>query len=244
FAMLVDSVNRQPHHCQPVPQLRRTQPGVCKLLKPVITNKHLCNLWMALLEFFQKPHIVLKQQPYVVELVHQPAHPIDAEAKSESGILLRIDTNHAQHVGMHHAATTQLDPTGVFADATAAALAFEATEIKLSTRFGEREIRWSKTRDRVGAKHLPEQFTDRAFQVRHRDAAVDTQSFDLKEHRIVRRIRSVASKYSSRCNHSNRNAAALHCVYLHGRGLRTKRKAIDRVERISLSARGMVLRNV
>ena len=97
-------------------------------------------MWMALLEFFQETHIVLEQQPYVVELVHQPAHAIDAETKSETGILLRIDANHPQHVRMNHARATQLDPTGVFADATAAALAFETTEIKLSARLGEREI--------------------------------------------------------------------------------------------------------
>ena len=112
-------------------------------------------MWMALLEFFQETHIVLEQQPYIVELVHQPAHAIDAETKSESRILLRIDTDRTQHVRMHHSATTQLNPTRVFADATAAAFAFETTEIEFSARFGEREIRWSKAGDRIRSKHAP-----------------------------------------------------------------------------------------
>src|SRR6185369_4596858 len=112
-------------------------------------------LWMALLKLFQEPHIVLEQQPYIVELVHQPAHAIDAETKSESRILLRIDTDRTQHIRMHHSATTQLNPTRVFADATAAALAFETTEIKLGARFSKREIRWSKASHRVRTKHVP-----------------------------------------------------------------------------------------
>jgi hypothetical protein len=65
---------------------------------------------MALLKLFQKPHIVLKKQTYVVEFVHQPAHAIDTKPESESGILLRVNANGAQYIRMHHSRTTQLDP--------------------------------------------------------------------------------------------------------------------------------------
>ena len=64
----------------------------------------------SLLELFQKPYIVLEKQTYVVKLVHQGAHAIDTETKSETRILLRIDTNSAQDIRMHHAGTNKLDP--------------------------------------------------------------------------------------------------------------------------------------
>jgi hypothetical protein len=68
--------------------------------------------------------------------------------------------------------------------------------------------------------------------MRHRDAAIDTQTFNLKEHRIVRRIGSVAAKHSAGCDHAHRHATTLHRVNLHGRSLRTKREAVGCVERV------------
>ena len=44
------------------------------------------------------------------------------------------------------------------------------------------------------------------LQVRHRDAAIDTQSFDLEKHRIVRGIGSIATKYATGRDHSDRHA--------------------------------------
>ena len=44
-----------------------------------------------LLKLFQKPDVVLEKQADVVKFVHQRAHAIDAEAKSKTGKLFRID---------------------------------------------------------------------------------------------------------------------------------------------------------
>ena len=170
---------------------------------------------MALLKLFQEPDIVLEEQPDVVELVHQRAHAVDSEAKREPGILLWIDADRAQHVWMHHAGTAQLDPARVLTDATTTSLALEATEIKLGARLRKRKVGWAKARDRVRPEHSPQKLSHRAFQVRHRDAAVDAQSFDLKEHRIVRGIGSIATKYTSGRDHSDGRAATLHCMNLH-----------------------------
>src|SRR6185503_10045512 len=110
----------------------------------------------------------------------------------------RVDADLAQHVWVHHSRTAQLDPARVLTNTTTASLAFEATEIKFSTRLGEREVRRPKARDRVRPEHPPQKLSHCAFQVRHRDAAIDTQSFDLEKHRIVRGIGSVAAKHSTR----------------------------------------------
>src|ERR1041385_2781031 len=145
---------------------------------------------------------------------------------------------------MHHPGTTQFDPAGILADATTAALAFEATEIKLRTRLREREIRRPKTRHRVSAEYAPQKLGDCSFQVRHRDAAIPTEPLDLEEHRVVRRIRSIATKHTPRRDHAHRNTPTLHCVNLDGRSLRTKREPVSGVKRVLLGARRMVIRNI
>src|SRR5215213_3164721 len=144
--MLFDGVNRQSHHRQPLAQFSRTEPGTCKLFKPLVTNEHL-------FEFFQKPDIVLEEQTNIIELVHQPAHAIDSKTKREPVILPLIDSDRAQHVRMHHSGTAQLDPTRVLANSTTTSLALEATEIKLGARLSERKVRRSKARNSVRSKH-------------------------------------------------------------------------------------------
>src|SRR5215213_2205439 len=198
----------------------------------------------ALLKLFQEPDVVLEKQANVVELIHQRAHAIDSQTKRKPRILLRIHSDGAQHVRMHHSGTAQLDPARVFTNATASALAFETTEIKLRARLGERKVRRAKARHSVWPKHPSQKLRDRALQVRHRDAAIDTQAFDLEEHRIVCGIWSVTTKHTARRDHPDRHATTLHRVDLHGRCLRAKRKPIGGIERVLPRARRMVLRNV
>src|SRR6185369_9160211 len=123
-------------------------------------------------------------------------------------------------------------------------LAFETAKIKLRARLGERKVRRSKARDRVRPKHSPQKLRDRAFQVCHRDAAIDTQSFHLEEHRIVRRIGSVATKYTARRDHPYGHATTLHRVNLHGRSLRAQGETVDGVERVLPGARRVILGDV
>src|SRR5690349_711218 len=111
---------------------------------------------------------------------------------------------------MHHPGTAELDPTRVLTNPAASALALEATEIKLRARLGERKVRRSKACHRFRPEHPLQKLRDRALQMRHRDAAVDAQSFNLEEHRIVRRIRSVAPKHTTGRDHPDRHATSLH----------------------------------
>src|SRR6185503_14912987 len=74
--------------------------------------------------------------------------------------------------------------------------------------------------------------------------SIDTQTFNLKEHRIVSRIGSVASKHSSGRNHSNQDAAPLHRVYLDGGRLRTKREPVSGVERVLPRACRVIQRDI
>src|SRR6185436_18617800 len=89
-----------------------------------------------------------------------------------------------------------------------------------------------------------DKFSQRAFEVRHRDAAIDTKALDLEEHRVMRGVRCVPTKDAPRRNHPNRRATPLHRVNLNRRGLRTQRKALSGVESVLRLARGMAFRNI
>src|SRR5262245_25971824 len=145
---------------------------------------------------------------------------------------------------MHHAGSTQLDPAAPFTDATTLAAAIETTIIDFSAWFGEWKVRRPKARLRCRTEEAVHKFGQRALQMRHRDAAIDAQPFDLIEHWIVCRVGRVAAKDSARRNHPHRRAASLHRVNLHRRGLRTQSKAFRRVERVLRIARGMAFWNV
>src|SRR5687768_3202117 len=80
--------------------------------------------------------------------------------------------------------------------------------------------------------------------MRHRDSPVDAETFHLKEHRVVSGVGCIAAKNSSRRNHAQGCAAALHGMDLHRRGLRAQGKAVSRIESVLGRARGMGLRNV
>src|SRR6185312_5484779 len=90
---------------------------------------------------------------------------------------------------MHHAGAAQLDPARVLADTTTRAATLEAAEIELGARLSERKVGRPETSPGIRSEHTAQKLRYRAFQVRHRDAAVHTQSFNLKKHWIVSRIR-------------------------------------------------------
>src|SRR5712691_6554172 len=145
---------------------------------------------------------------------------------------------------MHHARPAQLNPTRALANTTPCTTAFEATEIKLGARFGKWEVRGPKAGDSLWTKHAAQKLRYSTLQMCHGDSPVDAQSLNLKEHRIVSRVRRVTTKNPARRDHANWRTTSLHGVYLHCRGLRTQCKSVRRVERVLRCARGVVLRNV
>ena len=89
---------------------------------------------------------------------------------------------------MNHSRATQLYPTGILTNPAPGPFAFETTEIKLRARLREWKVRRTKACDRVSPEHAAQELRDGTLQVSHRNATVDTQSFNLEEHRIVSRV--------------------------------------------------------
>src|SRR5947207_14100194 len=115
---------------------------------------------------------------------------------------------------MDHARAAQLAPPRRFTNSAARAGTIKAAVIHLGAWLSKRKIGRAKAGFRVGTEEAMHKFGERAFQVGHRDSAVDTETLNLKEHWIVRRIRCVATKDTARSNHSHGCAASLHRVNL------------------------------
>src|SRR5947207_13879710 len=89
-------------------------------------------------KLLQKSNVVFEQQTNVVQFIDSRAGAINTEAEREPGKFFRVHAGGAQHVGMHHAGTTQLDPSAPLADAAAWAAADETTVVDFGARLHKR----------------------------------------------------------------------------------------------------------
>src|SRR5437763_11329270 len=213
-------------------------------LKPLAFNSSLITHHSSLLKLFEEAHVVLEEEAYVVELVHEAAHAVYAEAEGEAGELFGIDVNGAQDVRVNHPRPAQFYPARPFAETTARAAALEAGVVGLHARLGERKIRGAEARARRGAEQTPDELGERALQVSHVRAALDEQALQLEEHRVVRRVGRVASEDPTGRDDAERRTPTLHRVNLHGRSLRAERQAVGRVESVLRRARRVQFRYV
>src|SRR5947209_6679888 len=77
-------------------------------------------------KLFKEAHVVLEEEAYVVEFVHQSAHTVYAEAEGEAGELFGVNLDGAKHVRMHHPRPAEFDPAGAFAETAAHATTLKA----------------------------------------------------------------------------------------------------------------------
>jgi len=100
-------------------------------------------------ELSQKPEIILKKQPDIVDTVFQHGDALHAHAEGEAGNFFRIVADEFENRRIDHAGAEDFQPAGPFADMApltfgtrARTLTKEAMNINFSARFGE----WEKTR--------------------------------------------------------------------------------------------------
>src|SRR2546427_6294367 len=131
-------------------------------------------------KLFQKPQIILVEQPDVVDAIADHGDALDAEAEGPAGPHFRIVADVFEHLRMHHAATGNLQPF-------LAHLARERTgEINLEARLGVAEVVRAETNLHVAAQQFLEDKLDGALEVADGDASVHVEPFDLLEGRVVR----------------------------------------------------------
>ena len=76
----------------------------------------------------------------IVDSVTHHGQAREAQAEGETVPLLRVNSAHAQNVGVHQAARQEFHPAAVFAYRAALATAQQALDIELKTRLDKREV--------------------------------------------------------------------------------------------------------
>src|SRR5665213_3023229 len=96
-------------------------------------------------ELAQESFLVVIEQPDVIDLVPQHGDAVDADAKREALVLLRIESARPQHFRPRHAAAQNFEPAGARAQSAALLFANHATNIHLRAGRRERKIAGAKT---------------------------------------------------------------------------------------------------
>src|SRR5579863_2966351 len=102
----------------------------------------------------QEADIILGIEAKVIYPVFELADPLNPHAKGEAGVFAAVDTEVVEHLWMNHPAAQDLDPTGMFAYATADAATDKAADIHLRAWFRKREIGRAETDADIFAEHL------------------------------------------------------------------------------------------
>src|SRR5437773_8100943 len=116
------------------------------------------------LELFQEPHVTLEEQLNVRNVILDHREAVGAEAKGPTRITVRIDAAVAEHFGVDHAATHQLDPAAPLAHAAALPVADHATHGYLAARLRKGKESRIETRADLLAEELLGEEIERAFE--------------------------------------------------------------------------------
>src|SRR5690349_1956474 len=92
------------------------------------------------LELLQEAQVRFVEEADVVHVVLEHRHALDAESPRVAVPLCGIDPAVAKHVGMHHPAATDLEPSLVPAALAPDAAADAAAHIEFEARLGEWEV--------------------------------------------------------------------------------------------------------
>src|SRR6266566_4875301 len=196
------------------------------------------------LELFQKPRVTLEEQLDVRNVILDHREAVGAEAKGPTRITVRIDAAVAEHFGVGHAATHQLDPAAPLAHAAALPVADHATHGNLAARLREgKETGMEARADLLAEEFLGEEI-ERAFEIGKSNVRVDGQPLDLVEHGRVGGVRVVAPVALAGGDDVKRRAVLLHGPHLHGRRVRAQHGLGVHIDRVKIVARRMTFGNV
>src|SRR6478672_9521207 len=132
-------------------------------------------------KLFQKPQVVLVEEPDVFHLVAQDRDTFDADAPGEAGVLLRVVADSLEDGGMYHAAAADLNPAGLLAHRAAGPVTLPAAQVDFRARLGIRKEAGTEPDADRRREHLPRERQQRALQVGERNAFANHQGFDLAE---------------------------------------------------------------
>ena len=195
------------------------------------------------MELLEELQVVLEHQADVVDAIFQHGDALDADAKGEAGVLIRVDVAVLQNLAVDDAAAQNFDPAGVLAQGAALAVALEAADIDLDAGLGEREVGRAQAGAGVGTEQLLHEGVQGTLQIAQGDALVHDQTFHLVEHGAVGRV-GVGTEDAAGDEHLDGRLLRIHGADLAAGGLGAEQELIGQVEGILHIAGGVVLRDV
>ncbi len=105
-------------------------------------------------KLFEEAYIVLGEHAEVAHLVFQVGDTLHTQAEGITAVYLTVDAAELQHIGVYHAATEDLHPSGVLAETTAYTTADMTRDIHLGTGLCEGEVAGAQTDLRVRSEQL------------------------------------------------------------------------------------------
>ena len=140
--------------------------------------------------------------------------PIDSHSPRETGISRIINTRHAQHIGVDHPCSQNLNPAALFAFGASAPGAEDAADIHLCTRFDK----WKESRPQphldVRMENALQKNIEHALEVTHGQAFLDYYHVDLIEHWRVSGIIGVSAIHLAGADGPNWRTQRLHGMHL------------------------------
>ena len=181
-------------------------------------NYELCIMNYALFrgcfELLQEADIVFEVESDVVGAIFEHGHAFDAEAEGETAVFGTVDTAVFQHVGIHHAAAENLDPSGVLAKVAACAAADVAGNVHFCGRLREREVRGAQTDAHLIAEHTLREVEQSLFHVGKRHVFSHIQTFHLMEDAVGARGDGFVAEHAAGADHADRRLLLLHGAHL------------------------------
>ena len=130
-------------------------------------------------KLFQKPHIVLEKQPYIVNPVFERGGALNAQAKGIAGVFAAVNFAIFENNGVNHTAAKYLNPARVLANRAALTVTENTGDIHLCRGFGEGKVRGTKPDFYILTKHFPGKIVERLFHVGKGNAFIYIKAFYL-----------------------------------------------------------------
>ena len=92
------------------------------------------------LKELEETYVVLAEQTKVLYLILEVCDALDTHTECVARVYLAVNAAKFEHVGVNHAATQNLYPTGVLAEWASLAATDVAADVHLGAWLGEREV--------------------------------------------------------------------------------------------------------
>src|SRR5450755_84484 len=183
-------------------------------------------------ELPEESQIILVEHPQVVDAVTQHRQPICTHAEGEALIALGIDADRSQDVGMNLPRAGDLQPP------------FAERHVDFRRRLRERkERRTEADLEIVTLEQTAKKLGEYALEIGEGDVLVDPQTFDLMEHRRMRRV-AVHAIHAAGDDDLDWRRVRFHVSHLDRRGVRAQHHAAFDIKGVVHRARRVVFRRV